>query len=167
MKAPVDAVLTALGETYYQNVPIAFRTYCALTAQITAHALTVMGLRARLVESQVLFGFPQGNFVVGFTDQEQPGKWNGHVVCACEDWLIDAATHHLRVAEPLAPDLVIARTLPPWSSALAKKSLDEFRSIMWLRPPPGNWQPTPSEPLDLVRRNGSALATAVRRRLSV
>jgi len=165
MKAPVDAVLTALGGTFYQTVPIELRTYCALTAQITAHALADMGLHTHLLECQVLYGYPQGNFLVGFTDQEQPGKWNGHVVCTCEGWLIDAATQHLRVVESLMPDLVIARLLPPWSSALAKKSLDEHRSILWLRPPPGNWQPTPSEPMDLVRHHGSALANAVRRRL--
>lgn len=166
LNTSIEATLAALGATYYQTVPSEHKTYCALTAQVTAHALKELGFTAGLLECQVLYGYPQGNFVVGFTDQEQPGKWNGHVVCSCQGWLIDAATTHLQAAEPLVPDLVITRLLPPWSSALAKKSIDEQRSILWLRPPPGNWQPMPAEPAELVAQEGRALAAAVRQRLS-
>lgn len=165
MQSSIEATLNELGKAYYQVVPVEYRTFCSFTAQATSLALRELGFSSQLLQCQVLYGYPKGNLAVGFTDQEKPGKWNGHVVCTCEGWLIDAATSHLRAAEPLVPDLVITRLLPTWSSALAKKSIDEQRSILWLRPPPGKWQPMPAEPADIVTREGRALAAAVRQGL--
>lgn len=166
MSFSAEDTLRVLGKAYFQVVPVEYKTFCAFTAQTTSLALQELGFSAQLLLCQVLYGHPKGTLAVGFTDNEQPGKWNGHVVCTCEGWLIDAATSHLRAAEPQVPDLVITRLLPPWSSALAKVSMDEQRSILWLRPPPGAWQPMPAEPTELLKKEGSALAAAVRQQLS-
>lgn len=160
-----ETILNVLWDVYYRVLPTELKTFCALTAQITHRALTSMGLSAELVECQILYGYPKGNFAVGFTDKSQLGKWNGHVVCTCNGWLIDAATCHLQEAERTVPDMVIVRLLPAWSSVLAKKALDDMRSILWLRPPPGHWTPMPTEPEALVEKHGLALVDEIYRRL--
>ena len=56
LNTSIEATLAALGATYYQTVPSEHKTYCALTAQVTAHALKALGFTAGLLECQVLYG---------------------------------------------------------------------------------------------------------------
>lgn len=147
------SLIALLAKRFFLVVPQQYLTYCSLTAEVSRVVLQHFGLQAELVPCQLWCAQPNGRHaVVGFVGRgAQPGKWDGHVVCATEDHILDAALHHLErdfsIPSPMA---VVVRRNRFASQSFAALTVAGCGNLLWLRPPPLDSLEIPLAPKDLV-----------------
>ena len=119
----IAPLLDRLARSFYEVVPHEYKTYCSLTARIAQRVLQRFGIACECVPCQVWYSQPHHHYVIGFLGPQNPnhnpGKWDGHVVCCTDRWLLDTATHHFQREFGLtAPDVVLTPCLrfqaPHW-----------------------------------------------------
>ncbi len=129
-------VVDAVVENFYKVVPHEFKTYCALTAHIIRNTLNHFGIEARLLPCQVWVVTPDRNYIVGFVGQAAPGKWDGHVVCSADTFLIDAALRHFAVEFGLTvPSIAVTQKFLVPSQVISRLDLDLTSRLWWYMPP--------------------------------
>jgi hypothetical protein len=129
--------IDALVENFYKVVPPEWKTYCSLTSHITQASLRHFGIETVLLPCQVWVVAPQQNYIVGFLGKSVvPDKWNGHVVCAGENFIVDAALHHFNVDFGLTvPSIVAAAKFRVPTQVISRLDLDEPHHLWWHLPP--------------------------------
>ena len=170
MEAPREelAIVEQVTRSFYDVLPERLRTYCSAGARITQQALRRLGVESDLLPCQLMYAGPNVTYLVGFTrTSRDPGKWDGHVVCAGREWLVDAALYHLTADFGVqVPRIACQRRLWVPSQAIARCDLSETERIWWHHPPPGMDPTPPEEPVEVIRSLGDRLAAAARQRLS-
>ncbi|HTR01339.1 MAG TPA: hypothetical protein VMH83_15175 [Candidatus Acidoferrum sp.] len=162
-----EEIFLALGNAFYDVVPEKYRTYCALTSQISQQALKYFGIESTVVACEVWYVSSTGNFVVGNHATPSSEKWPGHAICLAEDWLIDAALHHFkRQFELEVPDLVVKKTFGIDSNVIGRFDAGPQDRIWWHRLPHTIVMKIPQEPEDIVSRCALDLANEVESRLA-
>lgn len=161
-----EEVLVCLRDEFYRVVPLKYQTYCVLTARICQRALRHFNLEYEVVPCQLWWSGIDGNFVVGFHEQHPQEQWGGHVVCMGQDWLVDAALHHIQkgTGEPV-PNILVTRTFAIRSNAISRRILSPQASLWWHRPPAGVQIDLPQEPEDLIARYADELIAVMQQGL--
>ena len=114
--------------------------------------LSQFGLAGRLVPCQ-LFGLnATKRHVVGFTRTATNDRWDGHVVCMTDRWIVDTATAHLqREAGFDVPAAVVGRVVPGVRTAIYGECIPNPSTLLlWLNPPQGFDLSPPEEPRGIV-----------------
>lgn len=159
--------MTSFATAFYDVVPVEFKTYCSLTAEISRRTLACFGIDAKVIPCQAWYAGPNGNFVVGFFKKSSPEQWAGHAICVTGDWLIDAALHHFRKEVGIeVPDIVAKKVFGIPSNVIARFDVSAQERIWWVHAPQGVDTSIPNEPADLIERYSDALALRMRERLS-
>ena len=160
-----------MAHQFYEVVPHSYATYCAFTSRIVQAVLAHFGVASELVPSQILYCKPDHTYVIGFLGQSLPGKWDGHVVCRVDNWLIDTATHHFEKLFQLSvPRVVAIQCFEFPSQVIAQWYLSDTDSIWWQQPPANVDTIAPEEPpemiaayaADLIEKVEPALACGLR-----
>ncbi|MES2627045.1 MAG: hypothetical protein V4628_17290 [Pseudomonadota bacterium] len=149
-------VTNTLVENFYKVLPLELRTYCPVTSLICKNVLLHFGIKADLLPCQVWLVTPDHNFVVGFTgNTSTPQKWDGHVVCATENLIIDAALHHFSKEFDLNVPLAAAVLRFQMSTqVIARHDLNEKNGLWWHCPPsaPEIDVTVPEQPTDVIAK---------------
>ena len=158
----IAPLLDRLARSFYEVVPHEYKTYCSLTARIAQRVLQRFGIACECVPCQVWYSQPHHHYVIGFLGPQNPnhnpGKWDGHVVCCTDRWLLDTATHHFQREFGLtAPDVVLTPLFAIPSTALAYLQLQDSNALWWHTPPMQADTQAPEEPPALVERYAQAL----------
>lgn len=149
-------ILTTLGNTFYDVVPIQYRTYCALTAKISQATLQHFGIDSNVVSCEVWYADADHNYVIGVTTETFPSKWPGHAICLVEGYLIDAALHHFkREFDIEIPNIVICQIFGIASNVIARQNLGLTARLWWHRTLVE--VAVPDEPEEMVTKYGSKL----------
>ena len=152
-KKKEEDLLYCLVREFYNAIDPKLRTYCSLGARVVHAALTHYGLPARLVPCQ-LVGFTATKYcVVGFSGTPASGLWDGHVVCATEQWIVDTAVFNLQVGAGFkVPRVVMARLMIRGmaSSLLSMHALPSKTQLVWVAPQAGFDTTLPNDPQALV-----------------
>lgn len=151
-----------LARAFYTVVPPELKTYCAFTSAVVQKVLQHHGAACKLVPCQIWYSQPGHDYVIGFlgrnSPQQTPHKWDGHVVCCTDDWLVDTATHHFQREFGLSvPSVVVAPLFTFPTTALAHKRINEVDALWWHAPPVHADTRLPEEPLELVNQHAQAL----------
>lgn len=163
------AIVEEVTRRYYEVLPAELRTYCSAGSRVTQHALALLGVDSTLLPCQLMYSGPQLTYLIGFTRREprQPGKWDGHVVCAGDDWLVDGAVYHLTAEFGITvPRIVCQKRFTVPSQAIARCDLSPTERLWWHHPPAGFDPTPPEEPADIVHTLGRRLAEEVAQRLN-
>jgi len=101
--------------------------------------------------------------VIGFVGNEsRVGKWDGHLICVSETWIIDAAVSNLAIDFGLqVPDVIVSRCFDLPSRVFARGRLSDQESLMWVEPPRGFLIVAPDEPQAIIEQYGNILADIV------
>lgn len=155
-------LMLALGQCFFDVVPLQYRTYCSLTARVAKSVLEHYGVGASLLNCQLWCISPATNYVVGFIDQvaAQPGKWNGHVICATDEHFIDAAIFQLKRDFALAaqvPNVVVGERFRISSHAISRVDLADQMHLFWLEAAKSGKELLPADPPALVEQFAAAL----------
>ena len=157
-------VIDTLAHHFYQVVPAQYSTYCALSARISRRVLALLNIPAELLACQVWATKDGKNHVVGFTGAQDPSRWDGHVICVTEQFLIDAALIHFKKDFGLDVPAVVTRqriSLP--SQIISRIDLPDQTLLQWLQPPPGANIEVPMQSLDVVEEYAQRLLLLIRR----
>lgn len=147
-----------LAGAFYEVVPVQYRTYCSFTSQIMQRVLQHFGVRCERVSCQVWYTKPDHIYVIGFLGKQNPGKWDGHVVCCADGILIDAATHHFEREFGLGvPWIVMTQMFAFPTTAIAHRALNATDALWWHPPPEGVDVSPPEEPQELVEQYADGL----------
>lgn len=122
-------LLEQLAQCFYTVVPERYKTYCSFTSAIAQTVLQQVGLDCQRVPCQVWYSQPGRHYVVGFFNDgdanANPAKWDGHVVCCTDNFLLDTATHHFqREFDVPVPDVAVVPLFGIRSSVLAHLRLN-------------------------------------------
>jgi len=95
----------------------------------------------------------ENNFVVGFVGSNpEAGIWDGHVVCATNDYIFDASVFHLRDNYALdVPDVVLAERFKLPTHAIARRNLHDRLRLWWHEAPSVPQQYPVLEDIGMVR----------------
>lgn len=144
-------LLHDVGLHLYEVVPPHYATYCSFTSRIVKSVLSHFGLACELVPCQIWYCQPAQSYVIGFLGRPAPGKWDGHVVCRADNWIVDAAIHHFTKHFELdVPKVVVAACFEFPTQAIAKWDVSGTDRVWWHPPPAGVEAVVPEEPLDLI-----------------
>ena len=126
--SPVQLV-ERLAQCFYDVVPAEYKTYCAFTTAIVQTVLQHWGMGCERVPCQVWYSQPGRHYVVGFFNDSDananPAKWDGHVACCTDTFLLDTATHHFqREFDVPVPDVAVVPLFGIRSSVLAHLRLN-------------------------------------------
>lgn len=156
-------VIDTLARIFYQVVPTQYSTYCALTSRISRRVLSLLNIPAELMACQVWATKDGKNHVVGFTGTKDPNRWDGHVICVTQQYLIDAALHHFRQDFGLEVPAVITRQriLMP-SQIISRIDLSNHILMQWLHPPPGAHIEVPIQSLEIIEEFAQRLVPLIR-----
>lgn len=158
MKPHLTELIDAVARQFYDVVPQRYATYCSFTSRIVQAVLTHFEVPSTLVPCQILYCKPDHTYVIGFLGNAQPGKWDGHVVCRADHWLIDTAVHHFEKQFQLSvPKVVAVRCFEFPSQVIAQWYQSDADSIWWQQPPAGVDATPPEEPHDMVASYAAAL----------
>lgn len=149
-----------LEDRFFSVIPSIYRTHCSLTAEVCTRVLRHFGIPAEMMPCQLWCSRPQGrHHVVGFVGRgSTPEKWDGHVVCATPDHLIDTALHHLqREFSVSVPDVLAVNRNRLTSQSIAVTTLAGPVTLQWLHPPRECRVDIPGAPTDLVADLASRL----------
>jgi hypothetical protein len=154
-------IVKALADNFYKIVPLEYRTFCSLTSRISKAVLLHFGIKAELLPCQIWLVTPEQNFVVGFTGKPAtPKKWDGHVVCSGENFIIDAALYHFTREFDLNVPHVAAtpRFLVP-TQVIAQLHLNAGNGLWWHCPPTyeGIDMNIPDEPQEVITKFSAQL----------
>lgn len=143
--------MQALGNHFYEVVPPSYATYCSFTSRISKAVLEHFGLACQLVPCQIWYCKPDHTYVIGFLGQSKPNKWDGHVVCRADNWIVDAAIHHFSKEFGLSVPKVVSTTCFEFpTQPLATWQISSTDSVWWQQPPNGVDTTPPEEPADMV-----------------
>jgi hypothetical protein len=125
--------LQSMAAIYYQTVPEKYKGYCILNAQICQDVLRHFNIPAFFIPTQLWYVTDERNYVVGFVGNDPvPGIWDGHVVCATNDYIFDASLIHLRNEHGLdVPDIIVGERFKLPSHALARMNLAGSARLWW------------------------------------
>lgn len=132
-KIDILPFLTAMAANYYDVIPGMYKRYCILNSQICQEVLRHFNITSFFMPAQLWCVDEKNNYVVGFVgNQPQPGIWDGHAVCATNDYVFDASMIHLRDECGVdVPDVVIGERLKLPTHAIARQNLDGVRRLWW------------------------------------
>jgi hypothetical protein len=152
-KIDILPFLNAMAENYYQVIPEKYKKYCILNAQIAQDVLRHFNIASFFMPTQLWCVDDERNYVVGFVGNEpQPGIWDGHAICATNDYIFDAATVHLRSEHALdVPDVVIGERFKIPSHAIARLNLAGGMRLWWHDAPAVSQRHPVLEDLELVK----------------
>ena len=155
-------LLEQLAQCFYTVVPEQYKTYCSFTSAIAQTVLQQMGLDCRRVPCQVWYSQPGRHYVVGFFNDgdanANPAKWDGHVVCCTDNFLLDTATHHFqREFDVPVPDVAVVPLFGIRSSVLAHLRLNGTDAMWWHTPPAQAQTNPPDNPEALVQSYATQL----------
>lgn len=147
-----------VAQVFYEAVPLDLRTHCSLTARVAASVLQRLGIECGLLPCQLWYASPVHNLVVGFAGHAGAQQWDGHVVCAGRNWLMDTALHHLqRNAGIDVPDVAVVKRFALPAQVIARRDLSASERLWWYNPPPGADATPCEERADTVRRFADAV----------
>lgn len=152
-KIDILPFLTTMAANYYHIIPVKYKGYCILNSQICLEVLRHFNIAAFFLPTQLWCVDDSHNYVVGFTDSNPPpGIWDGHAVCATNDYVFDASLVHLRNEHGLdVPDIVVGERFKIPSHAIARLNLAEGRRLWWHDAPAVSQRYPVLEDLDLVK----------------
>jgi hypothetical protein len=147
-----EQLLRVIADSFYEVVNPCYATYCSLTARVLAHTLCRLGYVAELLSCQLIgLGGADRSIAIGFTGRQHEGKWDGHVVCATETHLLDAAVSHLELQAGIAtPRLVLVSRSKVPSRLYGLASLSNGARLLWSHAPEDFDLEPPEEPSELV-----------------
>jgi len=159
-----QAALNLLARIFYLVVPTEFQTYCSLTTEISRAALLALGIKSKAVPCQLWCATADHNYVVGFLGKpEQPGKWDGHVMCSARGWFIDTALHHFVSDFGIeVPSVAVVRRFPPQTQVIGRLDLKDQKTLWWHSPPTGARSSVPKAPRELVSMYAEKLVLELR-----
>jgi hypothetical protein len=160
-------IIAALGETFYRVVPPAFTICCVHVSRVAVGVLAAFDVPARLVPCQLWHTTPTNNHVMGFVGvRPSPDQWDGHVACATDRNIFDAAVHGLRLkaGKPL-PAIAGAPLFEVSTRVIARLALDAERQLWWYEAPEGADLCIPPASEHIVREHVAALVPLVGDRL--
>ena len=167
MKPHLTELIDAVAHQFYDVVPQRYATYCSFTSRIVQAVLAHFEVHSALVPCQILYCKPDHTYVIGFLGQSNPGKWDGHVVCRADNWLIDTAVYHFEKMFQLSVPKVL--TVPCFefpTQVIARCYQSDTDSIWWQQPPAGVNATPPEEPQDMVASYAKALIQKVEQALA-
>lgn len=148
---PSDVALQLIAQGFYEAIDLRYSTYCSLTARVLFATLQRLHIPAELLPCQLLAIDGKGSFAIGFTGCQAPGKWDGHVVCATETVILDAAVSHARIQAGFdVPHLVCVNRSKVPSRVIGLLTMDGGQRVLWCEPPGGFDPNPPEEPAELV-----------------
>jgi hypothetical protein len=132
-KIDILPFLNAMAENYFNVIPEQYKKYCILNAQICQEVLRHFNIASFFLPTQLWCVDDERNYVVGFVGNEpQPGIWDGHAICATNDYIFDASTVHLRNEYGLdVPDVVVGERFKIPSHAIARRNLAGSMRLWW------------------------------------
>lgn len=155
-------LIEQVNACFFQVVPENYQTFCVLVSKISQFVLKASGLSAQLTACQLWYTSAEINYAVGFTGVERPAKWDGHVICTCHGYFIDASTAQLRNKDTAVPRVVSGPMMPAFASVMARYAIDRERSVWWHRPPTkGARASMPAEPPELIALYGNRLLNRI------
>jgi len=159
-----EELIAQVGAEFFNVLPGDYKTYCSLTARICQFALQCLGVRSELKPCQLWHLGPSTNFVIGFAGHEKrEGKWDGHVVCASGEFIVDATVSHIARAFGLSvPDVIVGRRFEVPSRIFCRARLSDTESLMWVEPPRKFNPVPPVQPQAIIEQYGKLLADRVR-----
>lgn len=124
--------LTTMATHYFAVIPAEYKKYCILNAQICQEVLRHFNIASIFLPTQLWCVDEQTNYVVGFVgNAPAPGVWDGHAVCATNEYIFDASLVHLRNEHGLnVPDVAIGERFKLPTHAIARHNLDGMR-LWW------------------------------------
>lgn len=160
-------IVRELALAFFQVVPRAYATHCALASRIAVDVLDHFGVTADLLPCQLWHQSRDGNHVIGFLgNRPDKGKWDGHVVCATGTMLLDAAIRGLHRDFGLdVPQVVVAPLFNAPSHVIARRNLNHDDTLWWHNVPYGADPTPPHAPDSLIRENVARLVAALEARL--
>ena len=166
---PLDAyqieILQKLGNVFYQYVPLTLSTYCSVTSRISCQVLSAFDIEAELVPCQMWYVTATNNFVIGFLGNQQPSKWDGHVICVAGDCFIDAATHHFNKEFGLeVPKVIVSKVFNLHTQVISRVDINDQSKLWWHEPPSGIDISPPIEPQELIDQYASVLIKAINKK---
>jgi hypothetical protein len=146
-----EQLLRVIADSFYEVVDSCYATYCSLTARVLANTLSRLGYEAELLSCQLVGLGADRSIAIGFTGRQHEGKWDGHVVCATETHLLDAAVSHLELQAGIAtPRFVLVSRSKVASRLYGLASLSNGARLLWSHAPEGFDLQPPEEPSELV-----------------
>lgn len=136
-KIDILPFLTTMAANYYTVIPVMYKKYCILNSQICQEVLRHFNITSFFLPTQLWCVDNKYNYVVGFVgNQPTPGIWDGHAVCATNDYIFDASLIHLRAEHGLdVPDIAIGERFKLPTHAIARQNLDDVRRLWWYDAP--------------------------------
>lgn len=125
--------LTTMAANYYSVIPETYKKYCILNAQICQEVLRHFNIASFFLPTQLWCVDDEHNYVVGFVgNAPTPGIWDGHAVCATNDYVFDASLIHLRAEYALdVPDIAIGERFKLPTHAIARQNLAGGHRLWW------------------------------------
>lgn len=156
---PELKILEPLKAMYYEIVPLNFRTYCSLTAEISKAVLKHFGIESSLLPCQVWYDAPNNKIAIGFIgNKPKPYKWDGHVVCMTESYLIDAALQSFNVEFGInVPAVAVCQKCPLPSQVVGLMDMNDKERLWWHHPPQGVDPAIPQESHELISEYSAKL----------
>lgn len=132
-KIDILPFLTAMAENYYEVVPEKYKKYCILNSQICQEVLRHFNVPSVFLPVQLWYEDEGHNYVAGFVgNAPSPGVWDGHAVCATNDYIFDASLVHFRSELGLAvPEVVVGERFKLPSHAIARQNLGGGARLWW------------------------------------
>lgn len=135
-----------------------------MTSEACRRVLVHFGYRAKVIPCQLVGSTPSLDYTVGFIGDSRPGKWDGHVVCATDDWLFDGALAHVsRGLELQLPACVaVQRTADRNGGVIAEYEIPDVAVTLRWRPVPlGYTASVPRQPKWVIKPLAARLITRV------
>lgn len=125
--------LTAMAENYYTIIPEKYKKYCILNSQICQEVLRHFNVASFFLPAQLWYEDARHNYVAGFVgNAPTPGVWDGHAVCATNDYIFDASLVHFRNELGLeVPDVIVGERFKLNTHAIARQNLDGGARLWW------------------------------------
>lgn len=152
-KIDILPFLNKMAESYYNIIPEKYKKYCILNAQICQEVLRHFNIASFFMPAQLWCVDDERNYVVGFVGNEpKPGIWDGHAICATNEYIFDASTVHLRAEYGInVPDVVVGERFKIPSHAIARRNLAGTTRLWWHDAPAVSQRHPALEDFELVK----------------
>lgn len=132
-KIDILPFLMTMASHYYAVIPAEYKKYCILNAQICQEVLRHFNIASFFMPTQLWCVDDQSNYVVGFVgNAPTPGIWDGHAICATNEYIFDASLVHLRNEHGLdVPDVAIGERFKLPTHAIARHNLQAGMRLWW------------------------------------
>ena len=152
-----------LTNQFFEVVPMAISTYCAVNSKIVCVVLNHFGIKASLYVCQMQHYSNKGIYTVGFVgDKLQNEQWNGHVICKIQNWFIDAALFTFKKKFNIEVPLIIGIRGDDFEQQqFAHYSLSDGSEIKWFQAPDGFDKSIPDEPFEIIQKYTQELVSRI------